>query len=47
MDSFNETVHVAHNNQDTLHLRNLTTNDELRYIAVNLQPKSKNKKLKK
>jgi hypothetical protein len=30
-------------NADTLHLRDLDTNEKLRYIAINLPPKSKNK----
>jgi hypothetical protein len=34
-------------NADTLHLRDLDTNEKLRYIAINLPPKSKNKSLGK
>jgi hypothetical protein len=42
------TVRILQNsNADTLHLRDLDTNEDLRYIAVNLPPKSKNKKFKK
>jgi hypothetical protein len=47
MDSFNETVKISHNNKDTLFLHHLETNEDLCYIAVNLPPKSKNKKFKK
>jgi hypothetical protein len=34
-------------NADTLHLRVLETNEDIRYIAVNLPPKSKREKFKK
>jgi hypothetical protein len=34
-------------NADTLHIRDLETNEDFRYIAVNLPPRSKNKKVKK
>jgi hypothetical protein len=34
-------------NADTLHLRDLETNEMFRYIAIHLPPKSKNKKFKK
>jgi hypothetical protein len=44
--NFNETVKISYSNKDTLHLHNLKTNEELRYIAVNLPPKNKRGKFK-
>jgi hypothetical protein len=40
-------VQIMQNSGDTLYLRELNTNEDLCYIAVNLPPKSKNKKFKK
>jgi hypothetical protein len=37
---------ISYSNKDTLHLRDLETNEDLRYIAVNLPPKSKKGKYK-
>ncbi|MDR0573740.1 MAG: hypothetical protein LBG96_06880 [Tannerella sp.] len=46
LDSFNDTIKISYSNKDTLHLHNLMINEDLPYIAVNLPPKSKNKKFK-
>ena len=41
------TVDISFNHKDTLHLRDVETGEEIRYIAVNLPPKSKWEKSKK
>ena len=45
--SFGYSEFILYNHKDTLHLRDVETGEEYRYIAVNLPPKSKWEKSKK